>query len=124
MPCASSTFVLNLHLLALVLPFPFLSTGRPLDCAFPNLVGSVIPKVRLHPRHCPPAACCAAAALLLDRLVRDCCLRRQSTSLASVCTLYHDLTFSFPSLSLFSPLPLVARLQTYKAAMPSPLTAV
>lgn len=33
-PCASSTFALNLHLLALVPPFPFLSTGRPLDCAF------------------------------------------------------------------------------------------
>lgn len=41
-PCASSTFVHNLHLLALVLPFPFPSTGRPLDCAFLNLVGSVI----------------------------------------------------------------------------------
>lgn len=84
---------LNLHLLVLFLPFPFPSTGRPLDCAFPNLVGSVIHKVRLHPRQCP-AACCAAA-LLLDRLGACCCLRRQSTSLASVCTLYHDFTFSF-----------------------------
>lgn len=94
-PCASSTFVLNLHLLALVLPFPFPCTGRPLDCAFfPKLVGSVIPKVRLHPRHCPPAACCAAAALLLDRLVRAAALET-AVHLSRVCTLYHDFTFSF-----------------------------
>jgi len=99
-PCASSTSIRNLHLLALVLPFPFPSTGRPLDCAFLNLVGSVIHKVRLHPRHCPPAAGTgtgtALAALLLDRLVRAAALDG-SPPLSHV--------YLVPWLNLFLPFP-------------------
>jgi hypothetical protein len=99
-PCASSTSIRNLHLLALVLPFPFPSTGRPLDCAFLNLVGSVIHKVRLHPRRCPPAAGTGTgtglSALLLDRLVRAAALDG-SPPLSHV--------YLVPWLNLFLPFP-------------------